>query len=127
MSEPTTATAFDTIGGAEAVAAIVDRFYDLMDQDPRFPELRALHGADLGPMRASLTGFLIAWLGGPRDWFTKRPGTCIMSLHAQIRIAPHTAGQWTDAMSQALSDCGVDPALRSRMGEALSRVAQGMV
>ena len=55
-------TPFDLIGGEECVARFVNRFYDLMDSDPAYAGLRSLHAADLGPMRASLTDFLIAWL-----------------------------------------------------------------
>ena len=47
---------------------------DLMEADPAYETLRALHAADLSPMRDSLSDFLMAWLGGPRDWFVQRPG-----------------------------------------------------
>ncbi|MEY4869183.1 MAG: hypothetical protein RIS11_377, partial [Pseudomonadota bacterium] len=42
---------FDRIGGREPIARMVDRFYDLMDSEPDFAELRAMHGPDLAPMR----------------------------------------------------------------------------
>ena len=79
-------TPYEMVGGAETVRRIVDRFYDLMDEQPRFAELRSLHAPDLAPMRESLTGFLIAWLGGPRDWFSNNPGKCVMSVHSKIAI-----------------------------------------
>ena len=85
------ATPYDLIGGAPVIRRIVDRFYDLMDQDPAYAELRALHAPDLGPMRHSLSGFLNAWAGGPRDWFEENPGKCMMSAHKGIAIAPATA------------------------------------
>ena len=65
MSDTATTTAYETIGGASAVRAFVDRFYDLMEGEPAYAALRALHAPDLGPMRESLAGFLTAWLGGP--------------------------------------------------------------
>ena len=49
------ATPFLALGGAPGVRAIVDRFYDLMDQEPAFGALRRLHEPDLSPMRDSLT------------------------------------------------------------------------
>ena len=54
------ATPFDLIGGHPAIQRIVERFYDLMEQDPAYAELRALHAPDLSPMRRSLALFLAA-------------------------------------------------------------------
>jgi len=117
---------YDEIGGTPAVRALVERFYDLMEQDPRFAQLRAIHAPDLTPMRESLTGFLTAWLGGPRDWFTQHPGTCIMSAHRQIGFGAVETRQWTQAMAQALTDTGVDEALADKMNAAFARMGQAM-
>ena len=123
----TDASPYEIVGGGAGVRRVVDRFYDLMAQDPRYAELRAMHAPDLAPMRESLSGFLSAWLGGPRDWFEQRPGACMMSLHARLAITGETADQWADAMRRAIVDEGVDVELGDRMGEALSRMAGGMV
>jgi hemoglobin len=117
---------YDLIGGAEPIAALVDRFYDLMDQDPAYGRLRALHAPDLSPMRRSLTGFLIGWLGGPRDWFEARPGVCMMSAHAKVPIDAETARQWTQAMGRALADGGLPPELAAQIELAFGRMAEGM-
>lgn len=119
-------TPFDRIGGAPVVRQIVDRFYDLMDQNPAYAQLRALHAPDLAPMRDSLTGFLTAWAGGPRDWFVEHPGVCMMSTHARIEVTPETADQWCDAMASAVADSPVEPELGAKMIEALNAMAQGM-
>lgn len=120
------ASPFEQIGGADRVRAVVDRFYDLMDSDPAYRELRALHAADLMPMRESLTGFLVGWLGGPRDWFDARPGMCMMSAHASVPVSPQTASQWTEAMARAVSDAEIDANLAARINEAFARMAGGM-
>ncbi|WP_347271495.1 group II truncated hemoglobin [Rhizorhabdus histidinilytica] len=120
------ATPYERIGGAPVVRAIVDRFYDLMDAEPRFAELRALHADDLAPMRRSLAGFLTAWLGGPRDWFADNPGKCVMSVHGGIAIGAGTARQWTDAMRLAIVDRTSDPDLAARMADALEGMALAM-
>lgn len=120
-------TPFEIIGGTARVQAMVDRFYDLMETEPAYAALRALHAADLAPMRLSLAGFLTGWLGGPRSWF-ERPsgGTCIMSLHGRIAIDAASIDQWTRAMRQAMADTGVPPELAVQMDQAFTRMAGGM-
>lgn len=119
-------TPFDTIGGVQTVRRLVDRFYDLMETEPAYAALRAMHAPDLAPMRESLTGFLSAWLGGPRDWFAERPGACVMSAHARIGVTAATAREWIDAMGRALDDTGVEAGLKDQIKSAFSRMAQGM-
>jgi hemoglobin len=123
----TALTPFDRIGGRVAIARIVDRFYDLMDSEARFAELRAMHGADLGPMRHSLTGFLTGWSGGPRDWFEQNPGKCMMSAHHGLPITRETAAQWVDAMGEAFADCGLaDHPVAVLMQERFAMMARSM-
>lgn len=119
-------TAYEMLGGKLMVRQIVDRFYDLMDADPAYAELRALHAADLEPIRASLTGFLVAWLGGPRDWFEEHPGLCMMSAHRDVTITEVSARQWADAMTHAVQDRVADATLAEKMGEALASMALAM-
>ena len=125
---PPVPTPFDLFGGAVAVRKLVDRFYDLMEGDPDYAALRALHAPDLDPMRTSLTGFLVAWLGGPRDWFDARPGgPCVMSMHRNIAIDRAVADQWLAAMARALDASAIDAPLRSAITTAFTRMAGGMV
>ncbi len=122
----TTQTPFDQIGGGERVKAVVEAFYDLMDADPAYARLRAIHAPDLTPMHASLAGFLTGWLGGPRDWFAKRPGLCMMSLHRAMPIDAELSGQWTDAMARALDQVGVEPEMAQALREVFGRISANM-
>ncbi len=118
---------FHLLGGHPVVQAIVDRFYDLMDSDPAYAELRAMHAPDLTKMRSALAQFLAGWSGGPRDWFEANPGRCMMSVHKPYTITREAAGQWAEAMKRAIAD--VAPAnadLGRQMGEILSEMAVGM-
>jgi hemoglobin len=119
-------TPYDMIGGTAPIREIVDLFYDLMDTDPAYAELRALHAADLTPMRASLTGFLAAWMGGPRDWFEQRPGKCLMSAHKGVTISPETARQWAQAMRRAIESSSTDREFGAKLSGALSDLALRM-
>ena len=122
-----TSTPFDMIGGRPVIRQIVECFYDLMEQDPAYAELRALHAHDLTPMRHSLAGFLTAWSGGPRDWFEENPGKCMMSAHKGIPIPPTVASQWADAMNRAIAERGPeDQKLGAEMADMLGRMARSM-
>ncbi|GLT02284.1 hypothetical protein GCM10007897_36900 [Sphingobium jiangsuense] len=127
MDEPATATVtpYEMLGGEAVVAAIVDRFYRLMDEEERYAELRALHAPDLGKVKAGLAEFLNAWLGGPRTWFER--GACVMSLHRPLAITPQAARQWADAMGRAIADQpGLDEKLAEAMTHRLSQMALAM-
>ena len=120
-------TPFAMLGGHPVLERIVNRFYDLMDQDPAYAELRALHAPDLEPMRASLASFLAGWSGGPRDWFENNPGKCMASAHKGVTINRQTASQWAEAMSRAIADCGPDNhKLGEAMADMLSNLARSM-
>lgn len=121
-------TPYDRLGGRETLQRIVNRFYDLMDEDPAYAGLRAMHAPDLAPMRASLAGFLTGWSGGPRDWFEQNPGKCMMSAHKPYVIGVGTASQWAEAMRRAIFDTvgTADPAIAKAMSEVLEQMAMGM-
>ena len=53
-----TITPFEWIGGEARVQALTDRFYDLMDLEPAYTELRAAHGPELDSARQKLFWFL---------------------------------------------------------------------
>ena len=119
-------TPYERLGGQSVLRATVDRFYDLMEAEPAYAELRALHEADLTPMRENLTGFLTGWAGGPRDWFAG--GKCVMSLHGRLPITATTASQWTQAMHRAIDDIvgQRDAEIAAAMQDRLAQMAQGM-
>ncbi|MFC6620582.1 group II truncated hemoglobin [Novosphingobium panipatense] len=120
-------TPFHRLGGAPVFEAICNRFYDLMEQDPAYAELRAMHAPDLDPIRRSFPKFLAGWAGGPRDWFDSNPGRCMVSLHKPFVINPAVAAQWAEAMQRAIADVAPQPAaMATAMGEALATLARGM-
>lgn len=120
-------TPFHRLGGAPVFEAIARRFYDLMDEDPAYALLRAMHAQDLDPVRESLPKFLAGWVGGPRDWFEAHPGRCMVSLHKPFVIDKAVAGQWADAMQRAIADVAPQPAdMAKAMGDVLADLVRGM-
>jgi len=120
-------TPFYLLGGQEVMQAICDRFYDLMDSDPAYAELRAMHAPDLTKMRGALAQFLAGWSGGPRDWFEANPGRCMMSVHKPYTITREVAGQWAEAMQRAIAEVAPENgALARQLGSILGELAMGM-
>ncbi|MFM6832500.1 MAG: group II truncated hemoglobin [Novosphingobium sp.] len=118
---------YERIGGIAVLRQITERFYDLMDQDPAYGALRAMHAPDLAPMRESLPNFLAGWAGGPRQWFDTNPGKCMMSMHKPFPITRETAGQWADAMRRAIADVApADGEIAGALADVLAQMATGM-
>ena len=121
-----TETPFEVMGGDPKVRQIVERFYDLMDSDLAYADLRRLHAPDLEPMRISLTGFLTGWLGGPRTWFEANPGRCMMTMHAIVPVSAATAAQWTHAMARSLKEAEIDPTMETLINQAFANMVRNM-
>lgn len=127
MTETAALSPYDRIGGLDVLRRITDRFYDLMESQPAFTALRAMHAPDLAPMREALPLFLAGWSGGPRIWWDANPGKCMVSMHTKFGIDKTTAGQWADAMRQAIADVAPpDTAIADALADVLDRMALGM-
>ena len=122
----TPATPFDWVGGEDAVRRLVDRFYDLMDLEPGYAPLRALHPTSLDGSRDKLHWFLCGWLGGP-DYFVERFGhPRLRARHLPFRIGIAERDQWMACMRQAMAECALDLELQRRLGESFMNTADWM-
>jgi hemoglobin len=120
-------TPFALIGGESEVQRLVNAFYDAMDREPEFAALRAIHAADLAPMRARLSDFLIQWMGGPRIYAERHPGRgCVVSAHQPVPIDQALADQWLACMRRAFEAAALAPELRSMLDPAFAGMCQGL-
>jgi len=131
-------TPFQRMGGETAVRALVDRFYDLMDLEPGFAELRALHprspdGSFDGSFDGSLDGsrdklfwFLCGWLGGPPHYTDRFGHPMLRARHMPYSIGIKERDQWLACMSQAMTEQAVDTALAARLVESFFGTADWM-
>lgn len=120
------ASAFDAIGGEENVRKLVDRFYDLMELEPKYAELRATHGTDLHTARDKLFWFLCGWMGGP-DYYIERFGhPRLRARHLPFAIGIQERNQWLACMLQAMEETGVEAGLQERLLQALFQTADWM-
>ena len=119
-------TPFEMIGGEPVVRGLVDRFYDLMDLEPAFRELRALHPTTLEGSRDKLFWFLCGWLGGPQ-YFVERVGhPMLRARHLPFPIGTPERDAWLACMTQAMGECDVREDLRKWLMQSLSGTADWM-
>ena len=128
QEKPRATTPYERLGGLPVLREISNRFYDLMDSDEAYAELRAMHAPSLDKMRDSLALFLMGWSGGPRDWFDANPGKCMMSAHKPFAISTDVAGQWSSAMIRAIDEVlgESDPQIAQEMSRVLDQMARSM-
>ena len=121
-------TPFERIGGEANVRALVERFYDAMDEQE--PALAALHPLEHGKVsresRDKFALFLIGWLGGPQDYVRLYGHPRLRMRHAHVAVTQAMRDAWMRAMRHALLHDSVDATLRAFLDEKLGDVADFM-
>ncbi|ARU22907.1 3-oxoadipate CoA-transferase [Ralstonia solanacearum] len=118
--------AFDLLGGEARVRELADRFYDLMDLESAFAELRALHPPSLEGSRDKLFWFLCGWLGGPSHYIERFGHPRLRARHLPFEIGTRERDQWMRCMALAMQDLGIDDALQMRLMQAFWQTADWM-
>ena len=126
QDKPPFDTPFEWIGGEEKIRAMVERFYDLMDLEPGYAELRAAHGNALDAARQKLFWFLCGWLGGPQHYVERFGHPRLRMRHMPFRIGIRERDQWLACMDQAMAETGVDGPLRQRLNQSFLQTADWM-
>jgi len=124
--KPAQASAFEAIGGEARVRLLVERFYDLMDLEPAYAALRAVHGSELANAREKLFMFLCGWLGGPQHYVERFGHPRLRARHMPFVIGIRERDQWLACMDQAMSEVGVPDALRAKLRESFFQTADWM-
>jgi len=124
--KPAQATPYEWIGGEAKVRALVDRFYDLMDLEPGYAQLRAAHGTELERARQNLFWFLCGWLGGPQHYTDRFGHPRLRMRHMPFQIGSVERDQWLACMDQAMGEVGVPEDLRARLRESFFQTADWM-
>ena len=119
-------TPYDLIGGESQVRKLVDRFYDLMDEDPDFYGIRKLHPTTLEGSREKLFKFLMGWLGGPPLYEQEFGHPRLRARHLPFAIASSERDQWMACMTRAMADTGLEESLRKRLVQSFFQTADWM-
>jgi hemoglobin len=129
MSDPTqeaAPTPFERMGGEVRVKALTERFYDLMDLEPAYAQLRAAHGTELTQAREKLFMFLSGWLGGPQHYTERFGHPRLRARHMPFVIGIAERDQWLACMDQAMTELQVEPALHQQLLGSFFQTADWM-
>ncbi len=119
-------TPYDQLGGDAGVRALVERFYDLMDLEPAYGEVRRVHAPSLDHAREKLYLFLSGWLGGPPLYVERYGHPRLRARHLPFPIGVRERDQWLACMSQALDESRCPAELKPRLMEAYFKTADWM-
>jgi hemoglobin len=119
-------TLFEIIGGEARLRELVDRFYDLMDLEPRFADLRAMHPPSLDGSRDKLFWFLCGWSGGPNHFIERFGHPRLRARHLPFSIASKERDDWLRCMAQAMHELDMPQALQERLMHSFFQTADWM-
>ena len=119
-------TAFELVGGEERIRALVDRFYDLMELEPEFAAIRAMHPSSIDGSRDKLFWFLCGWMGGPDHYIERFGHPRLRARHLPYAIASNERDQWLRCMAWAMQDVGIDEEMQERLMQSFFQTADWM-
>ena len=119
-------TLFEIIGGEARLRELVDRFYDLMDLEPGFADLRAMHPPSLDGSRDKLFWFLCGWSGGPNHFIERFGHPRLRARHLPFSIASKERDDWLRCMAQAMHELDMPQALQERLMHSFLQTADWM-
>ena len=119
-------TLYDIIGGEARLRELVDRFYDLMDLEPQFAALRAMHPPSLDGSRDKLFWLLSGWSGGPNHYIERFGHPRLRARHLPFSIASTERDQWLRCMALAMHELDMPEALQERLIHSFFQTADWM-
>jgi hemoglobin len=119
-------TFFELLGGVARVRELVEKFYDVMDTDPKAAGIRALHAADLTEAREKLFMFLTGWTGGPQLYIERYGHPFLRKRHMPFAIGESERDQWMYCMVRAMHEIGIEEPVLTKLAEQLWGVADFM-
>jgi hemoglobin len=112
---------YDSIGGASAVRAAVDDFYERVLADPRLAPF--FTGTDLQRLKAHQRAFIAAAIGGPGIF----QGRDMSSAHAGLGITDADFDAVAGHLVDTLTGLGVPEETIGQIGGALAPLRGGIV
>ena len=103
-------TMYEDIGGAPAVAAVVDAFYQRLLHDPDLAEFFA--GKDMAGLKAHQRALVTVALGGTSEEYN---GRMMQPAHAGLGITHDAFDRVLDHLSTVLAEASVPPVTTAKI------------
>lgn len=124
--EEQTVSLYQRIGGAKPLRQMVDRFYDLMELEPEFAGIRAMHPTPTDGSRDKLFWFLSGWMGGPDLYISQFGHPRLRARHLPFAIGVSERDQWLRCMAWAMQDVGIAEELQLHLMNSFFQTADWM-
>lgn len=125
MTESTSPSFYDEIGGHATFVRLVDAFYlGVADDDvlrPMYPD------EQLEPAKERLTLFLEQYWGGPGTYSQQRGHPRLRMRHSAFHVNPQARDRWLSHMRAAVDSIGLSPLHEATLWDYLERAAFAMV
>ncbi len=117
-------TPYEELGEEAGIKALVDRFYEIMDTDPKAKTIRDLHHQDLTSARLKLKEFLMGWMGGPQIYTEKYGHPRMRMRHLPFSIGSAEREEWLYCMFRAMEELKISETLREQMRVGFTGLAE---
>lgn len=118
---------FKSLGEEAGVRKLVDRFYDLMDENTNAATIRDMHPDSLDGSRQKLYEFLCGFFGGPSLYIEKHGHPRLRMRHAGFAIDESARDNWIACMNQALEEQVEDKIMLMQLKSSFFRTADHLI
>ncbi|MDP0926358.1 group II truncated hemoglobin [Paracoccus onubensis] len=117
---------YDKLGGEDGIRALVEEFYDIVEQDEAAKELHLLHlqGAGVAHSREEQFNYLCGFFGGPQYYVMKHRHSRLKDIHEHVPVGPEMRDLWLECMKKAIANLGIDGDLASLLMRHFSTAAE---
>jgi hemoglobin len=112
---------YAAVGGAPAITAVVNRFYDLVVADDRLAGY--FDGVEMVRLKRHQVALVSQVMGGPVEY----SGRDLRAAHQGMGISTDEFAVVVDHLVTALTEAGVEPAIIGRVGDALGGTESDIV
>ena len=116
-------TLFDRAGGQPWFDALVERFYEAVEDDPL---LRPIYPEDLGPGKRGLALFLGQYWGGPDAYSAERGHPRLRARHLPFAIGDAERDRWLHHMRAAVAAMNAPPDIAEALLSYFTAAADAM-
>ena len=119
-------SAYERLGGDDGVRALVEAFYDIIEQEEYAAELHLLHrrGFGVAHSRDEQFNYLSGFFGGPQRYVMKHGHARLKEIHEHVPIGPEMRDLWLRCMDEAIARIELDGDLASLLMRHLKAAAE---